>query len=171
MFSNVVSRELSRALHADVSAACHEHGITQEELAALVRENPRTLSGYLCAHARVPADLICRVSRQFGVVQTLETMSRLADPEPEAQDISTVIPAVRKMARETAEAVDTVLRDVEDGRIDNLDADVRECNEAIDALRYLVRVLEGAVDAMPPQRIVTLAQAALARKLRTPSNG
>ena len=171
MLKSVMNEQIASALHADIAAVCAEDGCTQDDMASALREHPKTFSGYLCGHARVPADLVARVSRRFGATRAIETVTRLAEPEPEPEDVSTVIPAVRKLMRECNEAVDAVLADVEDGKIDNVEGDVQECNEVIDALRYLVRILEGAVASMPPTQIATLAQAALVNRLRTPHRG
>ena len=149
MLRSLVNEQIAAALHADVAAVCHEQGCTQEEVAEALREQPKTLSGYLCGHARVPADLIIKVAKKLRRYQALETVQRLATPHGLAvADLPHVLEAVRIAAHDTTEAITAVIGDAEDGCIDQLDVDRREITEGIDALRRLLARLECA-DATP----------------------
>lgn len=151
--------EIAAALHDDVTAYCADERITQAEAATRLGVNPSTLNAWLNKHSEPPAFIVVKVMCTFGRYRAFEVMRRLGKFVAGYASVSDVMLALGLASKEAGQAAHVLLKDLEDGHIDDLDTDVSELGDAVDALRTTIAVtIALAKNGRGDGRCATLAE-------------
>jgi len=156
-------REAGKVFRAMVHDHCQATGDSEEDVAAELHLSASYLNNQLNGHSPVHLDLVLRAGRLFADSRAAALHARMAGglfvPMPDCGPVE--VASVRTAIREHAEAIDSVLKGAEDGRITAAEAETinRECWEAAAAILALALRCEAESKRVRDGRAATLAAA------------
>lgn len=151
--NDAINDELAEAAYDTVYRFCRAQGISQEDVAPMVRCKVTTFSNYLNASRRLPAALVVRITKKcgLGLIQKLcKDSGGVFVAMPRGKDFGSGPAAYRAaitFVKTAGDGAALCFRVLEDGRLTK--DELRKVKNFLARLAEAVNVLQRAFEEMP----------------------